>query len=537
MPRPRRRRPRRRRCRGLLRAAGGEAGAAAVGRAAGRRPRAGAGSTRRRRSARSARVSAGRARSAPCRTTCRTPPAPSTSPASQRPRCSPPTASASGRRPPTAAAAGDDLELFAEVDFPHSLGLFYSTLTAYLGFRVDADEYKVMGLAPYGTPRYAERLRRVLRDAPGPGFALDLDFFDFIAGERMDSHRPGGAAGRAAAAAGGAADRLPRRRRRQRAAGARGGAARQGAMAGRRGAGGGPLPRRRRRPELRRQRAPAARRAVRAPLRAAAGGRRGRGGGSGGRRPPAARRPSSGDRGARLAARRRPPRPGLERRRDRRPARRLGPRRTTTCAATSSACWRRRRGASPPARWSAGSTAAPSSDRGRSGRAASSPIPRDPAMRDRLNRRIKQREDFRPFAPAVLAERAAEHFALGGDRSDRRGPAACCRASCCRPAACVSPLELPAVTHVDGSARPQTVEAAVQPRFAALLAAFERLTGCPMLLNTSFNVRRRADRLLAGRRPPHLRRRRPRRPGARGLRDRPRRAPRRHRGPRGRLAR
>jgi len=51
-----------------------------------------------------------------------------------------------------------------------------------------------------------------------------------------------------------------------------------------------------------------------------------------------------------------------------------------------------------------------------------------------------------------------------------------------------SPLELPAITHVDGSARPQTVDRAAAPRFAALLDAFLRRTGCPMVLNTSFNV-------------------------------------------------
>lgn len=52
-----------------------------------------------------------------------------------------------------------------------------------------------------------------------------------------------------------------------------------------------------------------------------------------------------------------------------------------------------------------------------------------------------------------------------------------------------SPLALPAVTHVDGSARPQTVDPAAAPRFAALLEAFRRRTGCPLLVNTSFNVR------------------------------------------------
>jgi carbamoyltransferase len=104
--------------------------------------------------------------------------------------------------------------------------------------------------------------------------------------------------------------------------------------------------------------------------------------------------------------------------------------------------------------------------------------PRDPAMRDRLNRAVKRRESFRPFAPSVLAGRAGEHFALDH-------PSPFMTETC----AVASPLALPAVTHADGSARPQTVDAAACPRFAALLEAFARRTGCPLLLNTSFNLR------------------------------------------------
>jgi carbamoyltransferase len=98
-------------------------------------------------------------------------------------------------------------------------------------------------------------------------------------------------------------------------------------------------------------------------------------------------------------------------------------------------------------------------------------------MRDRLNRLVKKREAFRPFAPSVLAEHAADHFALDH-------PSPFMLETC----AVTSPLALPAVTHVDGSARPQTVDPAVAPRYAALLEAFRRRTGCPLLVNTSFNV-------------------------------------------------
>jgi carbamoyltransferase len=103
--------------------------------------------------------------------------------------------------------------------------------------------------------------------------------------------------------------------------------------------------------------------------------------------------------------------------------------------------------------------------------------PLDAALRERLNAVVKRREPFRPFAPSVLAERAAEHFEL-----DHPSPymLETCRVR--------SPLDLAAVTHVDGSARPQTVDRAAAPRFAALLDAFAERTGCPMVLNTSFNV-------------------------------------------------
>ena len=98
-------------------------------------------------------------------------------------------------------------------------------------------------------------------------------------------------------------------------------------------------------------------------------------------------------------------------------------------------------------------------------------------MRDRVNSLVKKREAFRPFAPAVLEERVAEHFEL-----DRASPfmTETCQVR--------SPLDLPAITHVDGSARLQTVDG-TNPRFRRLLQAFEELTGCPILLNTSFNLR------------------------------------------------
>lgn len=104
--------------------------------------------------------------------------------------------------------------------------------------------------------------------------------------------------------------------------------------------------------------------------------------------------------------------------------------------------------------------------------------PRDSGMRDRINAVVKKREGFRPFAPVVLESKATEHFDL-----DHASPfmLETCQVK--------SKLELPAITHVDNSARVQTVNETVNSRLARLLKAFDERTGCPILLNTSFNMR------------------------------------------------
>ena len=109
--------------------------------------------------------------------------------------------------------------------------------------------------------------------------------------------------------------------------------------------------------------------------------------------------------------------------------------------------------------------------------------PRSPTMQSRLNQKVKRRESFRPFAPAVLAECAAEWFEL-----DAPSPYMLITTQA-RPAAGGADIPLPAVTHVDLSARVQTVHRDTNPRFHALLTAFRAKTGCPVLVNTSFNVR------------------------------------------------
>jgi carbamoyltransferase len=105
--------------------------------------------------------------------------------------------------------------------------------------------------------------------------------------------------------------------------------------------------------------------------------------------------------------------------------------------------------------------------------------PRDPNMKDLVNRKIKFREEFRPFAPAILEERVSDYFEINCPspymllvaqvREDKKN-------------------QIPAVTHVDGSARIQTVSHKQNPLFYAVLKEFEKLTGCPVLLNTSFNL-------------------------------------------------
>jgi carbamoyltransferase len=126
--------------------------------------------------------------------------------------------------------------------------------------------------------------------------------------------------------------------------------------------------------------------------------------------------------------------------------------------------------------------------------------PRSPAMQRILNLKIKYRESFRPFAPAVLREDVGDWFELDADspymllvadvqKRHRRAMTAEERALFGIDKLNVVRSAIPAVTHVDYSARIQTVHADTNPRFHALLSAFKAETGCPVLVNTSFNVR------------------------------------------------
>jgi carbamoyltransferase len=127
--------------------------------------------------------------------------------------------------------------------------------------------------------------------------------------------------------------------------------------------------------------------------------------------------------------------------------------------------------------------------------------PRDPAMQSLMNRKIKFRESFRPFAPAVLAEDARDWFDLPAGQDSpymllvapvaehHRRPGASGNGATGLAKLGLVRTDIPAVSHVDHSARLQTVERGRHDRFHALLERFKARTGCPVLINTSFNVR------------------------------------------------
>jgi carbamoyltransferase len=374
------------------------------------------------------------------------------------------------------AGRGAALERFEEVEFPHSLGLLYSAVTSWLGFAVNDGEYKVMGLAPYGAPRFLDAMRSLVSSGPGGQFRLDLQFFDFIRGRRMFSPRLSELLGAPPRAPGEPVTQLHMDVARSLQVVLEEILLEKAAW----------LHERTGLPDLCMAGGVA--------LNVVANGRILREG-------PFARlfvQPAAGDSGGCLGA------AALahaeltgERPRitvDGGPMRHafLGPRWSPEAVAGLVAAtglpaldFRGReadllaavvdrlvRGA--VVGWFHGAL-----ELGPRALGARSLLadPRDPGMRDRLNRLVKKREAFRPFAPSALAGRAAEHFDL-----DHASP------FMLETCAVTSPLDLPAITHVDGSARPQTVDPAVAPRYAALLEAFRRRTGCPLLVNTSFNV-------------------------------------------------
>ncbi len=392
---------------------------------------------------------------------------------------------------------GSDLAPLWEIDFPHSLGLLYSAFTYYTGFRVNSGEYKMMGLAPYGEPRYVDRILGRLVDVKEDGtYRLDMRYFDYAAGLTMTSgafHDLFGGPPRKPEApvtqremdiARSMQDvteeivlRLARTLHGETGADflcLAGGVA-LNCVANGRVLREGPY-----------------RDIWIQPASGDAGGALGAALAVWHRYCGNPRRPAGGDamRGAFLGPR-------------------LADAEIREFLQGVGAVYRRVDDAELLP------LVAELLDRGNvvgwvQGRMEFGPRalggrsilgdPRNPRMQSVMNLKIKFRESFRPFAPAVLAERAADWFALDRPspymlltapvREDIRIPMTAGQRELFGIEKLNVPRSrIPAVTHVDYSARVQTVDAATAPRFHALLRSFEERTGCPVLVNTSFNVR------------------------------------------------
>jgi len=393
---------------------------------------------------------------------------------------------------------GPRIELTHELRFPHSLGLLYSAFTYFCGFKVNSGEYKLMGLAPYGTPRFAGLiLEKLVELRPDGSFRLALEYFDYCAGLTMTS-------------------------------------ARFDALFG------GPP----RRPEapltareldlaasiqqvtetimLRMARTLHAQTGLKNLCLAGGVALNCVGNGRLLREGPFERiwiQPAAGDAGGALGAAlfvwhqllenpRPPARP------DAQAGSLLGP----DCPPAEieaelvarGAVYRRAADEAALCDETARLVAAGKVVGWVQGRMEYGPRAlgsrsilgdaRNPDMQSAMNLKIKFRESFRPFAPVVLAEHAAEYFELpAGAESPYMLLVAPVQGARRRPfaesgAAGVARVreirsDIPAVTHVDYSARVQTVDAVRNPRLHRLLRAFHGQTGCPVMINTSFNVR------------------------------------------------
>ena len=397
-----------------------------------------------------------------------------------------------------ATGNGSTLQVQREIHFPHSLGLLYSAFTYYTGFKVNSGEYKVMGLAPYGEPKYANLIREHLIDIKDDGsFRLNLDYFDYCTGLRMTNERFD--------ALFGGPPRAPETPLTQRemdlAASVQ--AVTEGVVvklaeaiarsSGERNlclAGGvalncvanGKLLRRRHYDRLWIQ-------------------------------------PAAGDAGGAVGAAlvaqhlyRGEPRP-INGHGDAMRGGYLGP--SYSQSEIEQAL--RKAGADYELLDDAGliarSAAALAEGKAlgwHQGRMEFGPRAlggrsilgdaRSPSMQKLLNLKVKYRESFRPFAPSVLREDVSAWFDLDEDspymllvadvRERHRIPMTDAQSKLFGIDKLNVPRSsIPAVTHVDYSARVQTVHRETNPRYHALLEQFKSLTGCPVVVNTSFNVR------------------------------------------------
>ena len=404
----------------------------------------------------------------------------------------------------TAAGAGrgDDLELTRELHFPHSLGLLYSAFTYYTGFEVNSGEYKVMGLAPYGEPRYAGAILDHLVDLKADGtFRLNMDYFGYCTGLRMTNARfdallggprrtPGAPIERrhmdlAASVQAVVEEAVLRLTRSLRAESGMPRLCLAGGVALNCVANGKVLRDGRFDDIWVQPAAGDAGGALGAAL-AASHGLLGEPRQAGAAQGPAG---VDGDamQGALLG-------PGFGPDEIRGALDAAGARYAVLSDADLLAATVAALAEGKAVGWFQGRMEFGPRALGNRSILADA---RSPTMQRTLNLKVKHRESFRPFAPAVLCEDTANWFALDRDSpymlfvadvqpARRRGPADDRRAGIERLDAVRS--EIPAVTHVDHSARVQTVRRETNPRFHALLAAFKARTGCPVLVNTSFNV-------------------------------------------------
>ena len=395
---------------------------------------------------------------------------------------------------------GNDLEMTREIRFPHSLGLLYSAFTYHVGFKVNSGEYKLMGLAPYGEPKYAQAILDHLIDLKDDGsFRLDLDYFDYCTGLKMTSERFDALFGGEA--------RSPEEPLTQRhmdmAASVQ--AVLEEAI-------------------LRLTRSLRKETGIRhlclaggVALNGTANGKVMRDGRFDGVWIQPAAGDAGGALGAALAASHRllgqPRRPLMgdapTAGRDAMNGAYLGPDFGEDAI----------RGAldAAGARYSAltagelvDATASALADgkavgwfQGRMefgpralGNRSILADARRPDMQRTLNLKVKSRESFRPFAPSVTRAEAPNWFDADWDspymqlvygvKPERRKRT---EREQGRPRSSTPRSDIPAVTHVDGSARVHTVDPKTNPRYHALLEAFQKRTGCPVIVNTSFNVR------------------------------------------------
>jgi carbamoyltransferase len=380
------------------------------------------------------------------------------------------------------------LTLLAESHFPHSLGLLYSAFTYFTGFKVNSGEYKLMGLAPYGTPRYASLILERLLDLKDDGsFRLNLDYFNYCAGLTMTSARMDALFGGPPRGA-----EAPLTQREMDIAASIQQVTEEIVL----------------RTARHVARVTGMRRLVMAggvALNCVANGR--------------LRRegifddlwvqPAPGDAGGALGAALFVWYQLLENPRrangatDAQQASWLGPAFSNEVIAATLT----RLGAAShyfPAEEELLDRVAAEIDSGKvigwfQGRMELGPRAlgarsilgdaRSPRMQSVMNLKIKFRESFRPFAPSVLKEEAHEWFdLLPGQESTYMSFVADVRPEKRATGDPAIRSQIPAVTHVDGSARIQTVDAR-HGRYYRLLQRFRSRTGCPMIINTSFNVR------------------------------------------------